>query len=221
MRENSAQAILDNLCQRYPSLEDIRENIWNAFCLLRNAYSRGNKLLICGNGGSAADCGHIVGELMKGFEKKRALSPAEMAKVEPLIGTEYANLLQGALPAIDLTQHHALNTAVANDNAPELIFAQQVWGFGVEGDVLIGISTSGNAKNVCLAAQVAKAKGMAVLSLTGASGGKLADIADCAVKVQGQSTAQIQELHLPIYHGLCLMLEEVFFMCTQNGAVPH
>lgn len=210
-KENSAQSTLENLCRRYPPLEDIRESIWAAFCLLRDAYTSGNKLLICGNGGSAADSGHIVGELMKGFEKKRPLSQEETAKVEPLIGAEYAGLLQGALPAIDLTQHHVLNTAVANDNSPELIFAQQVWGYGVKGDVFLGISTSGNAQNVYLGAQVARAKGMKVLSFTGPDGGKLAKIADQAVRVPGQSTAHIQEYHLPVYHALCVMLEETFF----------
>lgn len=199
------------LYQKYPPLEAMRENILSACELLYETYCNGNKLLVCGNGGSAADCGHIVGELMKGFEKKRPLPAKEKAQVAALMGEKYANLLQMALPAIDLTQHHALSTAVANDNAPEMVFAQQVWGYGSPGDVLLCISTSGNAKNVCLAALTATAKKMPVVALTGPDGGELAKIADYAIKVPGESTAQIQEYHLPLYHALCRALETSFF----------
>jgi D-sedoheptulose 7-phosphate isomerase len=196
-------AIYEKLFKRYPALDGIRASFMNAYLLLRDAYRRGNKLLVCGNGGSAADSGHIVGELMKGFMKKRGIGR--------LYNEESADLLQGALPAIDLTQHTALNTAVANDNSPDLMFAQQVLGYGAAGDVLLAISTSGNAENCRRAALTAKAKNLAVIALTGPDGGRLAEIADCAVKAPGDCTADIQEHHLPVYHTLCAMLEEKFF----------
>lgn len=159
---------LKRLLERYPALCGMKEEIERAYGLLETAYSQGGKLLVCGNGGSAADSDHIVGELMKGFYKKRPLSDAEKDGLGDL-----GNRLQGALPAVSLTGHSALSTAFLNDVDPEMVFAQQVYGYGRRGDVLAAISTSGNSVNVVNAARVAKAKGLSVISLTGSAGGCL------------------------------------------------
>ncbi len=196
---------LDELIQRQPDLGAIRDSIQQAFALLERLYRSGGTLLLCGNGGSAADCEHFSGELLKSFESHRP--PKDADKLPP----ELARILQQALPAIPLTQFMSLRTAFVNDVDPYADFAQLVWGLGRPGDVLCGISTSGNAKNVCLAAKAAKAKGLSVLSLTGAKGGMLAGLADVAVKAPATRTCLVQEQHLPIYHTLCLMLEEAFF----------
>lgn len=197
---------LTRLLERYPQLADCETALLDAFATMRRSYRNGGKLLICGNGGSAADAGHIVGELMKGFLLKRK-PDKETAQ---LLGSR-ADRLQQALPAIDLTQHIPLSTAFQNDVEPELIFAQQVYGYGRRGDVLLCISTSGNAKNVAEAAHTAQALGLEVISLTGKSGGLLRDVSDVAVCVAAEHTPDIQELHLPVYHCLCAMLEEEFF----------
>ena len=171
-------------------------------------------MLIAGNGGSSADAEHIVGELMKGFKKSRFVSEEFADKLRKIDGERAEELiekLQGGLPAISLSSHPALCTAYLNDVDGNLIVAQQVYGYGKEGDVFLGISTSGNAKNIMYAAAVAKAKGMKVAALTGKDGGKLGKAADAAVIVPEPETYRIQELHLPIYHVLCLMLEERFF----------
>lgn len=206
--------ILDILMSRYPVLESVRGEIEAAYQILEECYSQGGKLLIAGNGGSSADAEHIVGELMKGFVKRREL-PAEMKaaleKVSPEHGGALAGKLQGGLAAIALSGHPALSTAFLNDVDGELIYAQQVCGYGQAGDVLLGISTSGNAKNIDYAVTVAKAKGMKVIGLAGKDGGMLGTRADVAVIVPEQETYRIQELHLPVYHALCLMLEERFF----------
>lgn len=206
--------MINDLVNRYPVLEAVRDDIEMVYKTLVECYENGGKVLIVGNGGSAADSDHIVGELMKGFVKKRAVS-AEMydalLAVDPVRGEALAKNLQGGLPAISLTAHTALNTAFANDRDPVMIYAQQVNGYGNPGDVFIGISTSGNAENVMYAAVTAKAKGMKVLALTGKDGGKLAKVADTSIIVPVQETYKIQELHLPIYHVLCLMLEERFY----------
>lgn len=194
------------LCERYPKLQEQSGNILKAYEALAASYEQGGKLLICGNGGSAADADHITGELMKGFYLKRPLENGEKAKFGIL-----ADKLQGALPAIALTQHAALGTAFSNDVDPVMVFAQQVYGYGRQGDCLLAISTSGNAENVCAAAQVARGAGLTVLALTGASGGKLREYADISICVPETVTAFVQELHLPIYHTLCAMLEETFF----------
>ena len=206
--------MLDELIKRYPILERVREDIDVVYGILERCYENGGKLLIAGNGGSAADAEHIVGELMKGFVKRRPVTEEmkeALEKADPVRGKELSEKLQGGLPAIALVDHAALSTAFANDVDGMLSYAQQVNGYGKPGDVFLGISTSGNAENVMYAAVTAKAKGMKVVGLTGKDGGKLAGIADAAVIVPEMETYKIQELHLPIYHALCLMLETHFF----------
>lgn len=181
---------------------------------LIRCYERGGKLLTCGNGGSAADAEHIVGELMKGFLNKRKLSEErvrEMQQYNPYLPAGMTDRLQGALPAIALTGAPSLTTAFANDVDPEMIFAQQVYGYGNQGDVLLAISTSGNAENVLAAAQVAHALGITVMALTGASGGRLREVADVLIAVPETETYRVQELHLPVYHTLCAAVEAHFF----------
>jgi D-sedoheptulose 7-phosphate isomerase len=174
----------------------------------------GGKLLVCGNGGSAADGLHIVGEVMKAFALPRPL-PIEdrdrIAATAPAEAEYIANHLQGALPAIALPAETGLNTAFANDVSADLIFAQQVYGYGRPGDVLLAISTSGNSRNVVLAAYVAKAFGVTVIALTGEGGGQLMGIADVSIRVPEQEVYKIQELHLPVYHAVCLVAENEFF----------
>lgn len=202
------------LIERYPALEAAKEDIINAYLLMEESYSKGGKLLICGNGGSAADAEHIAGELMKGFKLPRKVSgdfAEKLTAVDGELGKVLADNLQGALPAIALDGHPALTTAYMNDCEPLLCFAQQVNGYGREEDVLLGVSTSGNSKNVLYAAVAAKAEGMKVIGLTGAKDSRLSELADVCIKVPQTETYMIQELHLPVYHCLCLMLEERFF----------
>ena len=202
------------LFERCPALESCREQIVEAYRMLRDCYRRGGKVLLAGNGGSCADCEHIVGELMKGFRLKRPLDEERQRRIRALTGDllpEAAERLQQALPAIALTGHAALTTAVQNDLDPLLAAAQQVVGYGRPGDVLIGVSTSGSARNVALAVSVAKALGLHTLGLTGQEGGRLRTLCDCTVCVPAAATADVQELHLPVYHALCAMLEEEFF----------
>lgn len=204
----------ERLFRRYPALEGLREPVMEAYLLLRRCYEQGGKLLIVGNGGSCADAGHMVGELMKGFYLKRPFPEKQRAAIEAqtealLPGT--AEKLQRALPAIDLTQHGALSTAVQNDLDPLLTAAQQTAGYGKPGDVILGISTSGNAKNVALAIATAKALGLSAIGLTGGSGGRLKELCDCTIIAPSSVTADVQEYHLPIYHTLCAMLEAKFF----------
>ena len=199
---------------RIPALLPAEEAVMAAHAALRDCFAAGGKLLVGGNGGSAADAEHIVSELMKGFVKARALNEeacCALVAADADLGFRLASTLQGALPAIALGAHTALSTAFANDRDPVAAFAQQVWGYGREGDVLLAISTSGNAENLCLAAVAAKAKGMRVIALTGSSGGKLRGLADIAICVPEHSTHRVQELHLPLYHALCMMLESDFF----------
>ena len=205
---------IEILTSRYPALEACKADILVAFEVLRDSYAHGGKLLVCGNGGSAADAEHIVGELMKGFKSSRKLDEVSRKKLEDIdsaIGSMLADNLQGALPAIALDGHSALSTAYMNDCEPLLCFAQQVNGYGRESDVLLSISTSGNSKNVVYAAVTAKAKGMKVIGLTGQKESKLSAMADVCIRVPETETYKIQELHLPVYHSLCLMLEEEFF----------
>lgn len=197
---------LTHLIERYPALAQMRGAIEQAYRILEECYENGSKLLVCGNGGSAADSDHIVGELMKGFYKQRMLPTEERKRFG-----EQGEKLQGALPAIALTQHGALSTAFLNDVDPAMVFAQQVYGYGQGGDVFLGLSTSGNSANVVLAAKVAAAKGMKVITMTGRNGGKLKELSDVCMIVPAQVTADIQEYHLPVYHTLCAMLEEHFF----------
>ena len=205
---------LNILIERYPHLDICLEDIKKAYELLETAYSNGRKLLVCGNGGSASDSEHIVGELMKEFKLKRKVysdHAAALKEIDPELGQVLADHLQGALPAISLTGHSSLQTAFINDAVPELVFAQQVNGYGKPGDVFLGISTSGNSKNVLYAAVNAKAKGLNVIGLTGAKENKLMKYADVCIRVPETETYKIQELHLPVYHCLCLMLEDKFF----------
>ena len=219
MREldNRLMRHIDLLVERYPTLESARNDIVAAYLLLEESYENGGKLLVAGNGGSAADAEHIVGELMKGFKKTRKPETdfAEKLVAENKeLGSVLAENLQGALPAIALDGHPALSTAYMNDCEPLLCFAQQVNGYGKSGDVFLGISTSGNSKNVLFAATTAHAKGMKVIGLTGAKDSKLKDMSDVCIKAPQTETYMIQELHLPIYHCLCLMLEDKFFAET-------
>lgn len=212
--DNNVAVHLDKLIKRYPELESCVNDINDAFSLLLKAFSTERKLLVCGNGGSCADSDHIVGELMKGFMKKRPVSElvrSELNELFPEDSTYLADHLQGALPAISLSHHQALTTAFTNDVDPLMAFAQQVFGYGNSGDVLLGISTSGNAKNVLNAVKIAKLKKMKTIGLTGDQGGELKNLCDVTIRVPASITPEIQEYHLPIYHTLCIMLEEAFF----------
>lgn len=214
MLEKGLEKHLDLLTGRYPALESVRADIISAYQLLENCYAHDHKLLIAGNGGSAADAEHIAGELMKRFKIFRPV-PDELAQklkeIDPKRGENLAHNLERGLMAIPLVAHEALSTAYINDVDGLGVFAQQLYGFGRPGDVFLGISTSGNSKNVISAAVVARALGIKVIGLTGAAGGELAEISDVAVRVPATETYMIQELHLPVYHCLCLMLEEHFF----------
>ena len=212
--EKRLEIHLDDLIKRYPKLEVCRKEIANAYSILETAYSNGRKLLVSGNGGSASDSEHIVGELMKEFKLKRKVyqeQAEEMRKISSELGEVLAENLQGALPAISLTGHSSLTTAFMNDSEPDLIFAQQVNGYGKPGDVYLGISTSGNSKNVLYAAVTAKSKGLMVIGLTGQRENRLMKYADVCIRVPETETYKIQELHLPVYHCLCMMLEDKFF----------
>jgi len=205
---------LQQLIERYPKLESAKNDISAAFAIIVKAYADGRKLLIAGNGGSASDAEHIAGELMKTFAKKRELPGSfikEIAKVDAEIANYLIPRLQPGLPAIALSGHASLNTACINDIDGNITFAQQVYGYGKEGDVLFAISTSGNSKNVLYAAAVAKAKKLKIIALTGSGGGKLKGFADVCICVPETETWKIQELHLPVYHLLCMMLEDHFF----------
>ena len=206
--------IFNELIRRYPSLAGQRENIIGVYKVLEQTYSDGGKLLVAGNGGSAADSEHIVGELMKAFIKPRKLDTAlqdKLKSVDKKLGEVLADNLQGALPAIAVTGHVGLSTAYLNDCSPLLAFAQQVNGFGNEGDVFLGISTSGNSENILYALVTARAKGMKTVGLSGRDGGRMKEFCDEIIIVPEKETFKIQELHLPVYHALCLMLEERFF----------
>lgn len=212
--ENRLQKHIELLVERYPSLAPIKDDIVAAYLLLAESYQNGGKLLIAGNGGSAADAEHMVGELMKSFKLRRKVENDFSQKLiaeDQELGKVLAENLQGALPAIALDGHLSLSTAYMNDCEPLLCFAQQVNGFGRPGDVFVGISTSGNSKNVLYAAVAARAKGMKVLGLTGANDSKLKELSDVCIQVPQTETYMVQELHLPIYHCLCLMLEDKFF----------
>ncbi len=206
--------ILDELIERYPQLKNEKENILQTYNLLSGMYSNGGKLLIAGNGGSAADSEHICGELMKSFVIKRTVSQdfyAKLNEIDSQIAEKLDGKLELALPAIALTGHNALSTAVINDTDGQITYAQQIMGYGKPEDIFLGISTSGNSQNVLAACVVAKAKGLKIIGLTGKDGGKLKALCDACIIVPENETYKIQELHLPIYHALCLMLEKKFF----------
>lgn len=205
---------LDHLVERYPVLLSVKDSIAESYEIIRACYEAGGKLIIGGNGGSCADAEHIVGELMKGFKLPRKLDAQmreRLTAVDPEMGADLAQQLQGGLPTIALSSHPALNTAFLNDVNGKMMYAQQVNALGKPGDVFLGISTSGNAKNVQYAVITAKAKGMKVIGLTGKTGGAMDKIADVNMIMPCNETYQIQELHLPVYHCLCLMLETYFF----------
>ena len=213
LKENIKKHI-DLLCERYPALKIVEDDIARAYQILEDSYKNGGKLLVAGNGGSAADAEHIVGELMKGFKlprKPQSDFADKLIQTNTELGAVLAENLQGALPAIALDDHPALSTAYMNDCEPLLCFAQQVNGYGKTGDVFLGISTSGNSKKVLYAATTAHAKGMKVIGLTGAKSSKLEQMSDVCIKVPQIETYMIQEFHLPVYHCLCLMLEDEFF----------
>ena len=198
---------LQDYFNKYPSLSICKDSINTAFKSIVNSFSEGSKLLLCGNGGSASDADHISGELLKGFEKKRPLQPQWLSK----LGVKLVNELQGGLPAIPLANFTSLITAFCNDCNPEYVYAQLVWSLGCKKDILFCISTSGNSSNILHAATVARAKGLYTIGLTGRSGGKLSKLTNVSIKVPAEITREIQEYHLPIYHILCLMIEDYFF----------
>ena len=213
MKEQTLK-ILSELQEKYPVLCGLKENILKAFTIIENTYKNGGKVLLCGNGGSAADCEHIVGELLKSFNKRRVIEKDVFDKLEEFgeDGKLLQNTLEGGLPAISLTSHLALSTAFANDKQPCAVFAQQLYALAKKDDVLIALSTSGNSKNCVLAAMVAKAKSLKVISFTGEKQSKLSNLSDVTINVPETETYKVQELHMPIYHALCLMLEEEFFV---------
>jgi D-sedoheptulose 7-phosphate isomerase len=199
---------------KYPQLAIMENEIYRSCDLLISCYEKGNKLLVCGNGGSAADAEHIVGELMKGFLLKRPLINSQKKLLQSMYPAEHKIIsknLQQAFPAISLVNAISLSTAFANDMAPDFVFAQQVFGIGRKGDVLFAISTSGNSKNILWAVKVARAQGLSVIGLTGESGGQLAAYCDVCLKVPASNVVDIQEYHLPVYHLLCMLVEEAVF----------
>ncbi len=205
---------INRLLLRYPTLTSCADSILKAYKIMVTAYFSDHKLLVAGNGGSAADAEHIAGELMKRFRRPRPISPTLSSKliaIDSVRGPQLAKNLERSLMAIPLVAHEALTTAYINDVDAYGVFAQQLLGFGRVGDVFLGISTSGNSQNIMNAAVVARALDIKVIGLTGADGGELAQFADIAVKVPETETYRIQELHLPIYHCWCMMLEEHFF----------
>lgn len=212
--KNSSNEIMNELLERYPSLSYLKDNILKASNEIIKSYQSGGKVLICGNGGSASDSDHIVGEFLKGFKLKRPLSDKESEKFKALFPDEYESLtsrLQGSLPAISLVSQAAIISAFCNDVDPEMAYAQQVYGYANEGDILIGLSTSGNAKNVGNAIKIAKVKGAITIGFTGFSGGKMKDICDILINVPEHETFKIQEFHLPVYHAICAIVENEIF----------
>lgn len=206
--------ILTDLLNRYSELQPLKEQVAVAAETIIEAYKNGGKVLVCGNGGSCSDADHIVGELMKSFEGRRPLAKElqdELISLSPETGKMLAEKLQQGLPAISLTVHQSLITAIANDISGEVIYAQQVVGWGNKGDVLIGLSTSGNSQNVIDAMIVARAKGLITIGMTGETGGKMREWSDVLINVPQRRTAYVQELHLPVYHALCMLVEIEFF----------
>lgn len=202
------------LATRFPECDALLPDLQSAFALLQTTFANGGQLLLCGNGGSAADCEHIAAELINKFERLRPVSPSDARRLHQMFGKDgdfLARNLQGALPAISLVSQTALMTALANDVAAEWVFAQQVWAYGRPGDAILGISTSGNSQNVLHAMRVAQFRGLKVIGLSGRDGGALRELCDVCIVAPREVTAEIQELHLPIYHALCGALEDFFF----------
>lgn len=213
-KEKSSQELEAELFQRYPQLEFCRESIEEAYRALLAMYRSGGKLLLAGNGGSAADSDHISGELTKSFLFHRAISQELLSNLTAMFGEEgmaLADHLEGGLPAVPLTTMTASNTAFSNDTDPKAAFAQLVNALGKKGDTFLGITTSGNSDNIVKALMVAKAKGLTTIALTGKTGGKCKDLADICICAPETETFKVQELHLPIYHALCLMIEADLF----------
>ena len=211
--KETTKMILTETLERYPALKGNETEILSVYETLKNCFANGKRLYLCGNGGSAADCEHIAGELLKSFKKCRPL-PMELVeglKKQGERGQVLIESLECGLPAVSLCGHTAFSTAFQNDRDPMFVFAQQVGVWGQAGDVLLTISTSGNSKNCVYAATVAKAKNMQVVAFLGGSGGALKTLADASVTVPEKETFKVQELHLPVYHCLCAMLEEEFF----------
>lgn len=212
--KQAVKNIFDELFERYPELEVCKESVMEAYDILYDCYSNGGTVLVCGNGGSAADSEHIVGELMKGFILKRQINKSDKAKLASSFPEEaeyFTDNLQSALPAISLVSQTAISTAFSNDVSPDMVYAQQVYGYIQPGDVLIALSTSGNSKNVVNAVKVAKAFGGKTIGLTGQKGGNISELCDTTIKAPSDITFKIQEYHLPIYHTLCAMIEYAFF----------
>lgn len=213
MKERT-QKELELVLGDYPALEGCRKDIEAAFGILLDCALRDGLIMTCGNGGSASDSAHIVGELMKGFKTGRPLNQRQLDALEfafPKEGKDIAAHLQQPIKAVSLTDQAALSTAFANDVAPDMVFAQQVLGYGRRGDVLIGLSTSGNSRNVVNACKVAKAFGVKTIGFTGEAGGALAGLCDVTIRVPARETFRVQEYHLPVYHALCAMLEAEIF----------
>ena len=214
-QEEKAYQELAILEERYPVLRPLDKELREAFSMMKHCFEKGGKLLLCGNGGSSADSDHIVGELMKAFCKKRKIKPELLSQLKELYGDKEASYfekhLEVGLPAISFSSQTALHTAFSNDQDETLFYAQCLLGYGKKEDLLFGISTSGNAKNVGYALKLAKAMGIPSILLTGKDGGSGKEYADLTIIAPSMETYQIQELHLPIYHCLCLMVEQYFF----------
>lgn len=210
--KNTTQLIYQGLLEKYPALDVCKDAILKTFEIIKQTYLDGGKVLVCGNGGSASDSEHIVGELMKNFKKCRKADDELLSKLEDCEESKkLKEVLEGNLPAISLTSHIALTTAYSNDKEPSAVFAQQLSGLGKKGDTFIAISTSGNSLNCVYACLVAKAKGLKTVALTGAKDSRLSSLSEVCIKVPETETYKIQEYHLPVYHALCAMLEEEFF----------
>lgn len=207
------RAILQRLLEDNPALAPLRSGLLDAYALLQGAFESGGKLMLCGNGGSAADADHIVGELMKGFLKRRPLTEEERALLDdtPDMPAGFADRLQGALPALSLNTHGALLSAYANDVDAAMVYAQQVWALGQGGDALLALSTSGNSRNVVNAVHAARAKGLRTLAITGEKESALSALCDVTLRLPSAETYRVQEYTLPVYHALCALLEAAFF----------
>lgn len=213
---------IDDMVHRYPILSHLREEIARAAEVICDSHLAGGKLLVCGNGGSAADAGHIVGELVKSFVLRRAIEPKDRIILQQSGYDDWqiiAEKLQRGVSAIALTDNPALTTAIANDVDAGMIFAQQVYAHGVRGDILLGLSTSGNSENVVRALKVARSFGLTTIGMTGSKPSRMCDLCDVIIRVPAEETYKIQEFHLPIYHTVCLMIERELFSETLSGSI--
>ena len=201
---------VNELVARYSALEQIKADVEAAIELIVNSYKNGGKVLLCGNGGSAADSDHVSGELLKGFLSKREPKGEELSRLAAVLGEDAAKLQRG-IPAIPLPQLSGVLSAFANDVDPSLVYAQLVYALGKENDVLLVFSTSGNSVNVVKAAKCARAMGIPVIAFTGETGGRLLSVADICLRAPECETFKIQEYHLPIYHAICAQVENILF----------